>query len=98
MHSTENPRVVGYSPEHGLKWRGEIPAIVTDGRSTLHVVLMDVPVRLVRVPKAEARHMKPLLRKGREYDVKRAARKFLKMGRVHGINKTARRALKALTA
>lgn len=70
--------------------------IIKEGPKFLHAVAIDPTVKVVAIPKSERRFMRPLLRKGRPYEARRACRRFLAAGKYLGISKSARAILNAL--
>lgn len=72
------------------------------GRKWLHVLCIDATtsggMKLWKVPLADTKYMKPLLRKGKPYPVARALKSFRKMGKTHGISKGAKKLLKEVSA
>lgn len=74
--------------------QGMKAALVVEKRKLLHVLIMDGGKLHPRgIPKIEARHMTPMLRKGKPYPVRRAVAKFRHYGRAFGMTKTAKRFL-----
>lgn len=72
-------------------------AFVKPGRKWMKVVALDATaeggLRVWRVRVSERQYMKPLLRKGKPYNVARALRTFRNMGATHGITKGAKKLL-----
>ena len=68
------------------------------GRKWLHVLCIDATasggLKLWKVPLTDTQYMKPLLRKGKPYPIKRAVGIMRKMGKTHGISKGAKKLLK----
>jgi hypothetical protein len=65
------------------------------GTKKLHVVYIDVPVRVVSVPKTEERYMTPLYIGNEPYPLERACREMLRAGETKGITQRARALLTA---
>ena len=70
--------------------------VVKEGPKFLHAVAIDPTVKVVAIPKTERPMMRPLLRKGKPYEPRRACRRFLAAGKTLGISKSARTILNAL--
>jgi hypothetical protein len=67
------------------------------GRAWLHAVaLHQPPVRLVKLPLIELRHLRPLEYHGRPYPLARALRLFRRAGREFGITDGAAAALRSI--
>ena len=84
--------VVNYRPANDSQ--GMTAALVVEKRKLLHVLIMDGGKLHPRgVTKIEARHMTPMLLKGKPYPVRRAVVKFRHYGRVFGMTKSAKKFL-----
>lgn len=70
--------------------------VVKEGPKFLHAVAIDKIVKVVAIPHAERKQMRPLLRRGKPYEPRRACRRFLAAGKTLGISKSARTILNAL--
>lgn len=73
---------------HGVD--GSRPSLVRKERKLVHVVYIDSPITVRRIPIEETRYMKDL-----DYSSKKFARKLLSLGKTHGITKNARKQLRA---
>lgn len=85
MTATHN--LVRYRTASGVR----AALVVREGRKYAHVILMDSPIKLTRVPLSETRWMSPLTYSGRRRTANNA---FLAAGRELGITDTARRVLR----
>lgn len=71
--------------------------VFKEGRTYLHAIaLHQPPVRLVKVPLLERRHLQPLEYRGRPYPIARAVRLFRRAGRELGITDGAVAALREI--
>lgn len=68
---------------------GARTAIVSEGRKKLSAVVLDIPVRVLRLPKSERRYMRPL-----DYPLAKAKKHYRAAGRRLGVQKSARRLLR----
>ncbi len=72
------------------------------GRKWLQVLVIDATasggMKLWKVPLTDTQYMKPLLRKGKPYPIKRAVGIMRGMGKTHGISKGAKKLLKEVAA
>lgn len=76
-----------------VQWRsteGCRTAVVFEGREHLHAIVIDYPVRAIKVPKAEQRRMTPL----DGMTTAQAVRKYLSAGKRMGITEHAKELLK----
>ena len=73
-------------------------ALVKESRKWLYVLAIDAMpdsgLRIWKVDKAERKYMKPLMRKGKPYPIKRALPTFRRFGKTHGMTKAVKRFLK----
>ena len=74
-----------YRTSHGTR-----TALVDAKRAWCHVLMMDGPLTLKRVPITDQQFMTPLEHMGRPYPISRAIRVFRNYGRAHGISRSAR--------
>lgn len=71
--------------------------VFKEGRTYLHAIaLHQPPVRLVKMPILERRHLRPLEYHGRPYPLARAVRLFRRAGRELGITDGAAAALRLI--
>lgn len=70
--------------------------VFKEGRRFLHAVTIDKQVKIVAVPKEEARYFTTLTYKGKPYPAVRACRLFLRAGKTLGISKRAKLVLNSL--
>ena len=88
-------RVVSYRTAEGEK-----PAIVREGRTLLHVVVLGGglggQLSVQHIPRSEERYMRPLERRGRPYPLGRALRHFGRWARQRGASGEARELLAAV--
>lgn len=76
-----------------------VSALAREGRSKLHLVMMDdAGIRRLSVPLEEARYLRPLELRGKPYPVERMVRKFRAFGRERGITEAAKLELERATA
>ena len=73
--------------------------LVTEGRKFHHIMPMDLPIRIRKVPRAEERYFEELEYKGQPYPLKRALRFFRdaarrSYGTIRNAPKNVREALK----
>jgi hypothetical protein len=77
-------------------------AFVRRGRKWMQVLCIDATttggMKLWKVPLSDEQYMRPLLRKGKAYPVKKAIKSFRAMGKTHGISKGAKKLLKEVAA
>lgn len=85
------------TPEILLDHNAHALLVFKEGRTWLHAIaLHSLPVRLVKVPKLERRHLRPLEYRGGPYPLARALRLFRRAGRDFGITEGAAAALREL--
>ena len=71
--------------------------VFKEGRTYLHAIaLHQPPVRVVKLPRLERRHLRPLEYRGRPYPLARALRLFRRAGRELGITGGAAVALRSI--
>jgi hypothetical protein len=71
--------------------------VFKEGRAWLHAIaLHQPPVRVIKLPLLERRHLRPLEYHGRPYPLPRALRLFRRAGRELGITEGAAAALRSI--
>ena len=77
-------------------------AFIKRGTKWMQVLCIDATasggMKLWKVPLTDEQYMRPLLRKGKPYPVKRAIKIFRDFGKTHGISKGAKKLLKEVAA
>lgn len=86
--------VVRYRYQQGSRGEGEAwvkCALIQEGTKYIHVVTLDVPVRVRKVRREERRYMQPLMKKdSTPYPVAAAAKIMLDAGARNGISQAAK--------
>lgn len=85
------------APEILLDHNAHALLVFKEGRAYLHAIaLHQPPVRVVKLPLLERRHLRPLEYRGRPYPLARAVRHFRRAGRVPGITDGAAAVLRSI--
>lgn len=85
------------APEILLDHNAHALLVFKEGRTFLHAIaLHQPPVRLVKLPRLERRHLRPLEYRGRPYPLTRALRIFRRAGRELGITDGAAAVLRSI--
>lgn len=78
-----------------VKWinyrNKEEPALIIEGEKFANAVMMDFPIHVYTLGKAEAAKLRPVLRGGNPYPVERNIKQFLEDSNSHGITPGAKR-------
>jgi hypothetical protein len=86
----------------GYESASRVAFVKHGGRKWLQVLCIDATasggMKLWKVPLSDTQYMRPLLRKGKPYPMKRALVSFRRMGKTHGITKGAKKLLKEASA
>jgi len=85
------------APEILRDHNAHVLLVFKEGRTYLHAItLHQPPVRLMKLPLLERRHLRPLEYHGRPYPLARALRLFRRAGRELGITDGAAAALRSI--